>query len=238
MVRRARSPTSTARPQNPNLLRVARPPVADRPRRRAVPPARGPGPGSRRRRARSRRSPSTCCCRCAGSIAEADGRLAPQVDRRAARGGGRAGPGRLARPGRTPRRRLRRVPAGAAGGAARASPRRRSVPVAPSAFSYAIVRVVPRVERGERAQRRRRPVLPPAPLPRRAGRARRARACAALAPGARPAAVRAHLDAIERIAAGDPAAGPIAALDPSERFGWLVAPSSTMIQPSRGPHRA
>ena len=30
----------------------------------------------------------------------------------------------------------------------------------------------------------------------------------------------------------DAGAGPIAALPPSERFGWLVAPSSTMIQPS------
>ncbi len=41
-----------------------------------------------------------------------------------------------------------------------------------------------------------------------------------------------HLDAIERIAAGDPAAGPLAALGQAERFHWLVAPSSTVIQPS------
>ncbi len=31
---------------------------------------------------------------------------------------------------------------------------------------------------------------------------------------------------------GDPAAGPVAALEPSERFHWLVAPSSTVVQPS------
>ena len=31
---------------------------------------------------------------------------------------------------------------------------------------------------------------------------------------------------------GDPAGGALAALEPSERFGWLVAPSSTIIQPS------
>ena len=42
----------------------------------------------------------------------------------------------------------------------------------------------------------------------------------------------AHLDAIERIARGDLDAGPIAALDTTARFHWLVAPSSTIIQPS------
>ena len=31
---------------------------------------------------------------------------------------------------------------------------------------------------------------------------------------------------------GDPAAGPIAALDTTARFHWLVAPSSTIVQPS------
>ena len=44
--------------------------------------------------------------------------------------------------------------------------------------------------------------------------------------------VREHLVAIERIAAGDPAGGPIAALSLAERYHWLVAPSSTIIQPS------
>jgi hypothetical protein len=52
----------------------------------------------------------------------------------------------------------------------------------------------------------------------------------ALAPGADLDAVRGHLDALIRIAAGDEQAGPIAALPASERFHWLVAPSSTMIQ--------
>ena len=37
---------------------------------------------------------------------------------------------------------------------------------------------------------------------------------------------------IERIAHGDPAGGPIAALPAAQRFHWLVAPSSTIIQPS------
>jgi hypothetical protein len=45
-------------------------------------------------------------------------------------------------------------------------------------------------------------------------------------------AVRAHLDLIEQVAAGEPTAGPIARLDRSERFGWVTSPSSTAIQPS------
>jgi hypothetical protein len=47
-----------------------------------------------------------------------------------------------------------------------------------------------------------------------------------------PATIETHLAAIERIAAGDRSAGPIAALGQGERFHWLVAPSSTVIQPS------
>ena len=37
---------------------------------------------------------------------------------------------------------------------------------------------------------------------------------------------------MELIAAGDERAGPIAALPAHERFHWLVAPSSTVVQPS------
>jgi hypothetical protein len=55
---------------------------------------------------------------------------------------------------------------------------------------------------------------------------------AALAPGTSADDVRAHLGALVRVAAGDPDSGAIGALPPSERFGWLVAPSSTIIQPS------
>ena len=36
----------------------------------------------------------------------------------------------------------------------------------------------------------------------------------------------------EKIAAGAADGGPVAQLDPSERFHWLAAPSSTVIQPS------
>lgn len=42
-----------------------------------------------------------------------------------------------------------------------------------------------------------------------------------------------HLAALMRVVEGDPAAGPIAALPASERFGWLAAPSSTIVQPSQ-----
>ena len=101
----------------------------------------------------------------------------------------------------------------------------------PDAFAYAILRVVPRVERGERLIAgvvlfcRRRGFLA-------ARAALDERRLAALAPDLDPATVREHLDALVRIAAGEPAGGPVAALPPSERFGWLVAPSSTMVQPS------
>jgi Protein of unknown function (DUF3037) len=98
------------------------------------------------------------------------------------------------------------------------------------AFQYALWRVVPDLERGEAVNAgvvvfaRRHGFL--------AARARLDEArLLALAPHADADAVRRHLDALVRIAAGDPAAGPIAALPASERFGWLTAPSSTVVQP-------
>jgi hypothetical protein len=39
-----------------------------------------------------------------------------------------------------------------------------------------------------------------------------------------------HLEAFPKVCAGDPEAGPIAALSQRERFHWLVAPRSTIIQ--------
>lgn len=100
-----------------------------------------------------------------------------------------------------------------------------------SQFQYAIIRVVPRVERGEclnagvvmlcRPQR-----FLGAKVGLDEARLR------ALAPDADPATILPHLAAIERIASGDPSAGPIAGLTIAERFHWLVAPSSTVIQPS------
>lgn len=54
----------------------------------------------------------------------------------------------------------------------------------------------------------------------------------ALAPDADVATIRAHLTSIERICAGGAEAGPHGSLSPSERFHWLVAPRSTVIQVS------
>jgi hypothetical protein len=53
-----------------------------------------------------------------------------------------------------------------------------------------------------------------------------------LAPAVDVDLVRRHLEAIPRICAGEEDAGPIALLSQSERFQWLVAPRSTMIQVS------
>lgn len=44
--------------------------------------------------------------------------------------------------------------------------------------------------------------------------------------------VRAHLAAIQRICAGGEDAGALGKLSPRERFRWLVAPRSTVIQTS------
>jgi Protein of unknown function (DUF3037) len=100
-----------------------------------------------------------------------------------------------------------------------------------SPFSYAILRVVPRVERGERFNAgvvlfcRQRNFLG-------AKVALDERRLGALAPDASADDVRATLEALVRVAEGYPESDPIASLPPSERFGWLVAPSSTIIQPS------
>ena len=98
-------------------------------------------------------------------------------------------------------------------------------------FDYLVVRVVPRVEREEFANVG---VILHAPsrgflgctiaLP--AARLR------ALDPGIDLDAVGRHLEGLRAVCAGDPGAGPIAHLTQSERFHWLSAPRSAMIQPS------
>jgi DUF3037 family protein len=101
----------------------------------------------------------------------------------------------------------------------------------PSAFSYAILRVVPRVERGERFNAgvvlfcRQRDFLGV-----KVGLDERR--LAALAPDVSAEEVGGYLDALVRVAEGSPEGGAIAELPASERFGWLVAPSSTIVQPS------
>jgi hypothetical protein len=99
-------------------------------------------------------------------------------------------------------------------------------------FSYAILRLVPDIERGERLNVG--VVVFCRPLDfvgartwLDEGKAR------ALGADLDLEAAHRHLTAIERVAAGDAEAGPIAALDTTARFHWLVAPSSTIVQPSR-----
>jgi Protein of unknown function (DUF3037) len=100
-----------------------------------------------------------------------------------------------------------------------------------SPFQYAVLRVVPRVERGECLNAG--VVLFARTLDFLAARVHLDEArLAALAPGAEPAAIARRLDALRRIAAGEPDAGPIARLERHQRFHWLVSPSSTVVQPS------
>jgi hypothetical protein len=101
----------------------------------------------------------------------------------------------------------------------------------PDSFDYAIVRVVPRVERGEQINAG---IIVSCPTrdylaARIALDAARLRA---LSPATDVAEVELALASIPRIAAGDPLGGPIAALPRSERFHWLVAPRSAIIQTS------
>ena len=102
---------------------------------------------------------------------------------------------------------------------------------AASPFSYAVCRLVPRVERGERINVG--VIVFCRPLQYLEARtALDEERALVLWSELDVESVRAHLSAIERIAAGDAGAGPIAALDTTARFHWLVSPSSTIIQPS------
>lgn len=97
-------------------------------------------------------------------------------------------------------------------------------------FAYAAIRVVPRVEREEFintgvvlfARSRRflgvRTHLDPQRL-------------RALWPGIDVQGVGRQLQVLQLVAAGDPNGGAIARLPPFERFGWLTAPASTVVQP-------
>jgi len=100
-----------------------------------------------------------------------------------------------------------------------------------SSFDYAIVRVVPRVERGECINAgvilfclTQRFLAAKVELDE--------RRLLALAPDVDLELVRGHLEAIPRICAGGKAAGPIGQLPQKERWHWLVAPRSTIIQTS------
>ena len=102
------------------------------------------------------------------------------------------------------------------------------------AFDYVIVQVVPRVDRDERLNVGVILFCPAAAYLgcRIALDERRLRA---LAPDGDLSALAGQLEAIRAVAAGNAAAGPIAALPPSERFHWLSAHRSTIVQPT-SPH--
>jgi len=99
----------------------------------------------------------------------------------------------------------------------------------PISFSYATVRVVPRVDRDEFVN---------------AGVIVYSQECGfldarievnearlhALWPSLDVSMVTRHLQAICRICAGDKSAGPIASLPKRDRFYWLTAPRSAIIQ--------
>ena len=100
-----------------------------------------------------------------------------------------------------------------------------------STYDYAVIRVVPRVEREEfvnvgvvvscpdRDFLEARIELDPARI-------------AALDPTLDIESIRAHLSTIPLICRGGEAAGPIGRLPPRERFHWLIAPRSAVIQVS------
>jgi hypothetical protein len=98
-------------------------------------------------------------------------------------------------------------------------------------FEYAVLRVVPRVERGEF-------INAGVVLYCRADRFLDARVhldsdrLMALDPAVDLEAVQAHLEAVRSVCAGSPEAGSVGRLPLGERFGWLVAPRSTVVQPS------
>jgi hypothetical protein len=101
----------------------------------------------------------------------------------------------------------------------------------PTSFDYAAIRVVPRVERQEFINAG----VVVFCLEKRYLAARTyldEKRLKALWPDIDVELVREHLEAIPRICAGDPEAGPIARLSHRERFHWLTSPRSTIIQPS------
>jgi hypothetical protein len=98
-------------------------------------------------------------------------------------------------------------------------------------YDYAIVRVVPKVERGEFVNAG---VILSCPA-RDFLEARielDEQRLIAVDPTIDLELVRVHLASIPAICAGGEAAGPIGLLTPRQRFDWLIAPRSTIIQTS------
>jgi hypothetical protein len=97
-------------------------------------------------------------------------------------------------------------------------------------FAYALLRVVPNADRGESINvgvvlfcRRRDFLCLRWTLPRQRLRA--------LDAALDLDSLASHLEALERIARGDSTAGAVADQPASERFHWIVAPTSTIVTP-------
>lgn len=99
------------------------------------------------------------------------------------------------------------------------------------AFSYALLRAIPSLERGESiniglvlfSRQHSFLAIKTGVDPDR---------LAAFAPHLDPTPIAERLEQISDVIDGNPRAGELSELPQSERFGWLVAPSSTSIQPS------
>lgn len=101
----------------------------------------------------------------------------------------------------------------------------------PQPYEWAVLRVVPRVERCEFVNAGVMVYCQAADflgarISLSEGRAR------ALDPGLDLDLVRSHLDAVVALCAGDPSMAPNSSRSAGDRFRWLVAPRSTVVQPS------
>lgn len=98
-------------------------------------------------------------------------------------------------------------------------------------YEWAVLRVVPRVERGECVNVG--VVVYCQALDYLcAGVATDLSRAQALDPALDVAAVRAHLESVVAVCAGDAATGDSGRRSAGDRFRWLVAPRSTVVQPS------
>lgn len=100
---------------------------------------------------------------------------------------------------------------------------------APTPFAYAILQVVPCIQRAERLNvgvalfcRQLGYLDLKVGVPR--------EKLAALAPDADLEQITDRLEEISQVIRGEEEGGALARMEPSERFGWLVAPASTIIQ--------
>jgi hypothetical protein len=98
-------------------------------------------------------------------------------------------------------------------------------------YEYAVIRVLPRVDREEFLNVGVLLYCQPQNFLRAACSVNEAR-LKAFAADLRPEVLKEHMASIERICSGGDGAGPIGRLSIGERFRWLTAPRSTVVQTS------